>query len=309
MPNERFFVIKPVPVPSSPSTEVLYPANETPKPVTEDVTSTLTTKPVSQALIPSASEDISSEVETPHTNVTPAAGPAVIIKASPITTEVNTIPGSWPKDDSVDQRLTPEPNESDAASNHVNDRIAEHFAELEQQTAAISMLGDITMNGMSQVTVTNIQRGPIIVNHTELTPILESNSARESMVLDDEPQIAPRLMSLKSHSSEERVSRPHTGHSHSSSKDRSSPAVSTHSNDRARSTSLTSQAERLRNKFMNRKAPPETDLTLDAVTVTKSERRMKYESLIRSGETMKMSLTPTSLRFLEVRSLFGTADF
>ena len=320
--NERFYFSKPAPVQTKAATppgtpEPIEEPSPAPGSAPQPELATLKVEPVepvSQVSIPSADEDTASELESTHINLPSAAGPAVIDEAAEphAEDEHDSIPGSWPRDESVINTSAPEQYDSDAASNHVNDRIADHFAQLErdQQNAVIHQeLGDITTNGMSHTTVTNLSRGPIIVNHTELTPILESASPRESMGSDAELYIAPRLMSLKNRPNEEQAvygSRPATGHSHSSS--RGSPAVSVHSGERARSTSLTSQAERLRNKLINRKISPEGDLTLD-MSPSKSERRMKYESLIRSGETMKMSLTPTSLRFIEVFIAVVFADF
>lgn len=166
---------------------------------------------------------------------------------------------------------------------------------------------------MSSVTVTNITRGPIIVNRTELTPIMEAASPRDSMASElGEPVVTPRLVHLPTdvHSSP-----PPTRQSQSSNKGSTSPAspaVSVHSTEKARTSSLTSQAERLRNKFLNRKPSPERDLTVDtnATSSDQLERRMKFESLIRSGETMKMTLTPTSLRSIEVQAtILILADF
>jgi hypothetical protein len=212
-----------------------------------------------------------------------------------------------------------ETDESDAASahsNHVNDRIVSHFRELEkekQAAAAIGLgLGEYGTHEMSHITSTELYQGqgPMIINHTELTPIIES-SPRESMASDSaSPVASPRLVSVKSRSSDER-SPPSTRHSNHSGKGAGSPgspAMSTHSaTERARSSSLTSQAERLRSKFMNRngKSSPDKDLTVDTVAAdpAKMERRMKFESLIRSGETMKLTLTPTTLRTIEVRPL------
>ena len=147
----------------------------------------------------------------------------------------------------------------------------------------------------------------MIINHTELTPIMES-SPRESMASEPASPIASlRLVSIKSRSSDER-SPPGTRHSSHSGKGAGppgSPAMSLDgATERARSSSLTSQAERLRSKFMNRngKASPDKELTVDTVAAdpAKMERRMKFESLIRSGETMKLTLTPTTLRTIEV---------
>lgn len=242
--------------------------------------------------------------------------PLVIVKpAVSSDEESDVLPGSWPKEEgSVSQvdTLAVEPVVSDAASahsNHVVDKIVDHFRELErekQTAAAIGLgLGEYGSNHISEVSPTELYQGqgPMIINHTELTPIMES-SPRESMASES---ASPRLVSVKSRSSEDR-SPPSTRHSSHSAKGVGSPGssvMSTHSAaERARSSSLTSQAERLRSKFMHRngKVSPDKDLTVDTVAAdpAKMERRLKFESLIRSGETMKLTLTPNTLRTIEV---------
>ena len=196
---------------------------------------------------------------------------------------------------SPSENLQPEEAGHNVSSDQVNDKIVHHFAELERDRASATagqVLGDIT-----QVKVTNISREPIIVNHTELTPIMET-SPRESMASDYAEQIN------NAHpASSKRGSSPPITQSSSIKRPTTpvSPVVSIQSEDRARSASLTSQAERLRNKFLIRKASSESDSTAETSTTPgKLERRMKFENLIRSGETMKMSLTPTTLRTIEV---------
>jgi hypothetical protein len=213
-------------------------------------------------------------------------------------------------EDKSTYRETKTPTEdSDVSSDNVHDKIADHFAELERDQAVASsfghVIGDITSNGMSSVTVTNIVRGPIIVNHTELTPIIEC-SPRESMASEPgELATTPQLVSTRPN--DVHGTPPSTRHSQSSkgATSSASPAVSIHSIEKARTSSLTSQAERLRNKFLNRK-PQDANLTVetDLSNPEKVERRMKFESFIRSGETMKMTLTPTSLRSIEVNPNF-----
>lgn len=262
-------------------------------------------------------------------NEDPALVPPVVVVKPDVTSEEDTeaLPGSWPREDeSISQvnGLAVEADESDGASahsNHVNDQIVSHFRELEKEKQAAAVqglgLGDYDSNEMSHVAPTDIYlgQGPMIINHTELTPIMES-SPRESMVSEPASPIAsPRLVSMKSRSSDER-SPPGTRHSSHSGKgagSTSSPALSMDgANERARSSSLTSQAERLRSKFMNRsgKSSPDKDLTVDTVAAdpAKMERRMKFESLIRSGETMKLTLTPTTLRTIEVPPLSIPTD-
>jgi hypothetical protein len=253
--------------------------------------------------VPRASVDAdpATPVEIPR-----AASPAIIKPPSPSGSGVSQ--GSWSKGEeekSTFQDLTTNADDSDDSVEQFDDRIANQFAELERDQVAVGLgLGDITTNGLSSVTVTNITRGPIIINHTELTPIMEAASPRESMVSEPgEPVSPPSLVDIPKdiHSSP-----PPTRQSQSSNRgptSPASPAISVHSTERARTSSLTSQAERLRNKFLHRKASPERDLTVDtdAAGSEQFERRMKFEHLIRSGETMKMTLTPTSLRSIEVQ--------
>ena len=115
---------------------------------------------------------------------------------------------------------------------------------------------------MSSVTVTNITRGPIIINHTELTPIMEAASPRESMASETgEPVIStlPRLSSIFRTISTVVLHQPDNRNPQKLPTSPASPAVSIHSIDKARTSSLTSQAERLRNKFLNRKPSPERE--------------------------------------------------
>jgi hypothetical protein len=186
----------------------------------------------------------------------------------------------------------------------VNDKIASQMAELERDRASVGLgLGDITTNGMSQVTVTNLSREPIILNRTELTPIMETASPRESVASDLVEQMGtPRIVTPKVHA----ISPPPTRHSSSSKKRATSPdsPSSSHSGERSRTASLTSQADRLRNKFLHRNRSPPRDLVVDtdAASPVILDRRNQFEDLIRSGETMKMTLTPTSLRSIEVHT-------
>ena len=247
----------------------------------------------------------------------PVSGPSKPAPSPNETSDVESdvLPGSWPKSE-VQCPLTAEPiaeeeeeeeeegeseeeseeEGSDAGSDHVNDRIANQFAELERDQAAAAQvglgLGDITTNGMSSVVVHNLIRGAPVYPHTELTPIMEL-SGRESIGSEPADYAAPPVVPTKG-------SPPPTRQSQGSNKS-PSRTNSTHSADR-RSSSLTSQAERLRNKFLNRKAPLDSDLTIetDSAGPEEMERKMRFESLIRSGETMKMTLTPTSLRSIEV---------
>jgi hypothetical protein len=254
-------------------------------------------------------------------NEDPAPVPPVVVTKPSVTSQETSeaLPGSWPnEDESISQvnSLAVEAEESDGASahsNHVNDQILSHFRELERekQAAATKVLGldEYDSNETSHLAPTDLYQGqgPMIINHTELTPIMES-SPRESLASEPASPIAsPRLVSMKSRSSDER-SPPGTRQSSHSGKGAGSTGsivLSTDgANERARSSSLTSQAERLRSKFMNRngKSSPDKELTVDTVAAdpAKIERRMKFESLIRSGETMKLSLTPTTLRTIEV---------
>jgi hypothetical protein len=229
---------------------------------------------------------------------------------SPETPE--PIPGSWPTVETIPTMpAATEAEESDISSggNHVNDRIAEQFAELERENhvAAITGLGLGAVGQISsQVTASNWSQGPMILNRTELTPIMES-SPRESMASDVEPATVPRILTLKTRPSDDSgkmrdmygKSTP-TQHSHTLSVNGpTSPAVSIKSLSRSRSSSLSSQAERLRNKFMQ-KSSPERSVDAEYIDPTKVEKRRKFESLIRSGETMKLTLTPNSLRSIEV---------
>jgi len=217
--------------------------------------------------------------------------------------ETNVLPGTWSKSDArlplTEDPIAEEESEedaSDAGSDHVNDRIANQFAELERDQAVAAQvglgLGDITTNGMSSVVVHNLVRGAPVYPHTELTPIIE-HSGRESIGSEVEDYATPPVVPPKG-------SPPPTRQSQGSNRS-PSRTNSTHSADR-RSSSLTSQAERLRNKFLNRKAPLDSDLTIETGSAgpEEIERKMRFESLIRSGETMKMTLTPTSLRSIEV---------
>lgn len=223
-----------------------------------------------------------------------------------------SIPGSWPTtltSNSKTYLVEAEDSDASSQSNHVNDRIAKQFAELDRDTKAAATtglgLGLVDDQGMSNVTPSFYQ-GPMIINRTELAPIMES-SPRESMASDHEPAMVPRILTLKTRSNEEGArdvySPPPSHHSHSQSMKSvngpTSPAVSIKSLSRSRSSSLTSQAERLRNKFM-KTSSPERGNDAEYIDPTKVEKRRKFESLIRSGETMKLTLTPTSLRSIEV---------
>ena len=153
-------------------------------------------------------------------------------------------------------------------------------------------LGDITTNGMSSVVIHNIVRGAPVYQHTELTPIME-HSDRESINAAQDDYAEPPVVPHKG-------SPPPTRQSNRSGKS-PSRTDSVHSVG-ARTSSLTSQAERLRNMFLRRNSP-ERDLMVDTEACGPDmEKRMRFESLIRSGETMKMTLTPTSLRSIEVNS-------
>lgn len=221
--------------------------------------------------------------------------------------EEELLPGSWPKDGvPISNNLAVPHEESDASStrsNHVNDRIARQMKELERQhrPAPVGL-------GLSQSTISNPPQNASYVVHPELTPILES-SPRDSMNVeaDSDFVISPRLQSSRTRNSDER-SPPPTRHSNHSAKIPMSPTFSTHS-DKCRTSSLTSQAERLRSKFLNR-GGANGELTVDTVAAdpTKMDRRMKFEHLIRSGETMKMTLTPTSLRSIEVECVLDLAN-
>jgi hypothetical protein len=186
----------------------------------------------------------------------------------------------------------------DALSDDVNDKIAHQCAELERGRE----LG-LNENGISQVTVTNLTREPMVINRTELTPIMET-SPRESLASDYAEQIASHLVSPKGRVND--LQNQQTSLSRSSSIKRpASPATSNHSVDKNRTASLTSQADRLRNKFLNRKTSVESDFGEEPASGRlEKENKMKFESLIRSGETMRMSLTPTTLRSIEVLQLY-----
>jgi hypothetical protein len=217
--------------------------------------------------------------------------------------ESGLLSGSYPKSESAipptEYPIPEEEEESEAESDHVNDRIANQFAELEKDQAIAAQvglgLGDITTNGMSSVVVHNIVRSAPVYQHTELTPIMEHsdresiNAAQDDYAQDDyaEPPIVPS-----------KGSPPPTRQSNRSGKS-PSRTDSVHSVG-GRTSSLTSQAERLRNMFLRRNSP-ERDLMVDTeASGPDMEKRMRFESLIRSGETMKMTLTPTSLRSIEV---------
>jgi hypothetical protein len=274
--------------------------------ITDDISDA---ESITKVPLASVDEDPATPDEIPPVQVPRAASPTIV--KPPSSSGSDVLPGRLSKGEerkSTFQELTTDTDDSDDSAEHVNDRIANQFAELERDHAAVGFgLGDITSNGMSSVTITNITRGPIIVNRAELTPIMEAASPRDSMASElAEPVVAPRLVHLPTdvHSSP-----PPTRQSQSSNRGRTSPAspaVSVHSTEKARTSSLTSQAERLRNKFLHRKPSPERDLTVDtdAASSDQLERRMKFESLIRSGETMKMTLTPTSLRSIEVKPTF-----
>jgi hypothetical protein len=213
--------------------------------------------------------------------------------------ESGVLPGSYPKSEGgtpPTEYPIPEEEEEDseADSDHVNDRIANQFAELEKdQAMAVQVglgLGDITTNGMSSVVVHNIVRGAPVYQHTELTPIME-HSDRESLNAGQDDYAEPPIVPSK-------ASPPPTRHSNRSGKS-PSQTDSIHSAG-GRTASLTSQAERLRNMFLRRNSP-ERELMVDAEDgAPDMEKRMRFESLIRSGETMRMTLTPTSLRSIEV---------
>ena len=254
-----------------------------------------------------ASTDIdpSAAVETEHIQVPQVTAPTIIEEPTTIADDddddADVIPGSWPKD--KDEEKKPEPGHSPSMSfEDVNDKIASQMAELERDRASVGLgLGDITTNGMSQVTVTNLSREPIILNRTELTPIMETTSPRESMASDlVDVMGTPSIVAAKTHA----TSPPPTRHSSTSKKRAPSPdsPSSSQSGERSRTTSLTSQADRLRNKFLNRNRSPQRDLVVDTDAASPAilDRRTQFESLIRSGETMKMTLTPTSLRSIEV---------
>jgi hypothetical protein len=250
--------------------------------------------------------------DPPITSVTPIA--SVTTADTPMSPETpEPIPGSWPTVDPIPTLpAATEADDSDTSSggNHVNDRIANQFAELERETqaAAITGLGlGAVGESFSQVTASNWSQGPMILNRTELTPIMES-SPRESMASDIEPATVPRILTLKTRPSDDSGmmrdlygKSPPSQHSHTLSVNGpTSPAVSIKSLSRSRSSSLSSQAERLRNKFMQ-KSSPERTIDAEYIDPTKVEKRRKFESLIRSGETMKLTLTPNSLRSIEVR--------
>lgn len=261
--------------------------------------------------------DPPAEFEVPRVQVRQPATPTVMVFKSSLASDEDSevLPGTWPKEEdskpeeplSQVNHLAVEAEESDAASivsNHVNDKIASQFAELEKEKHEAAMIG-LGLSEIGEISQTSsvLEQGPMIINHTELTPIIES-SPRESMNSEFAHPVSNDVGnsgSRKSGSSDEmqNTSPPPTRHSYKSSK--GSPAVSTHSGDRARSSSLTSQADRLRSKFMRGKAASE-DLTVDTASTDPAEveRRIKFEQLIRSGETMKLTLTPDSLRSIEV---------
>ena len=250
--------------------------------------------------VPSADIDPATPVEIPRIEVPHAAAPA-LIRESTVQSEdePDNIPGSWPKDNEEKK-----PETSHSLSMSFDDKIASQMAELERDRTVVGEgLGDITTNGMSQVTVTNLSRQPIILNRTELSPIMEA-SPRESMASDNIDQIvAPRVVTPITQVTSPSATRP----SSSSKKRPSSPdsPSSRHSGERSRTASLTSQADRLRSKFLYRNNSPQRELVVDtyAASPVERERSRQFESLIRSGETMKMTLTPTSLRSIEVHNL------
>ena len=271
--------------------------------ITDDLSET---ESVAEVTFASVDADSATPVEISRVPVPRATSPAIIKPPSSSGSDVIPRSGLKSEEKPTFQELTADADDSDYSAEHVNDKIANQFVELERDQAAAGLaLGDITSNGMSSVTVTNITRGPIIINHTELTPIMEAASPRESMASEaGEPVVSPRLVY---HPNDVLSTPPPTRQSQCSTKgptSPASPAVSIHSVDKARTASLTSQAERLRNKFLNRKPSPERDLRVDtdATSSEKLERRMKFENLIRSGETMRMTLTPTSLRSIEVQA-------
>lgn len=310
--NERFFFTAPPvgSIKSEPSYEILPPVREESPPTIAHLHTTVEDGPDDTSVHSRLSVDIESAmpVDIPCASIPQESNPEIVESQSDSDPQV--IPGSWPTEGtSTFQSSTTAANDSDS-SEHVNDRIANQFAELERDQATTTRvglgLGDFATNGMSTVTVTNLTRGPIIINHTELTPIMES-SPRESMASETgEPVISTLPRHSSSRSNDIHSSPPPTRHSQSSKLPTSpaSPAVSIHSVDKARTSSLTSQAERLRSKFLNRKTSTEGSFTYETEPANPEnlERRMKFEHLIRSGETMKMTLTPTSLRSIEVLS-------
>jgi hypothetical protein len=310
--DERFFFTAPPAgsIKSEPSYEILPPVKEESPPTTAHLHTTVEDAPDDTSVHSQLSVEFGPAVpvEIPCSPISQISSPAVV--ESQPNSDPQVIPGSWPTEGTPTfQNSTTSADDSDS-SEHVNDRIANQFAELERDQATTTRvglgLGDFTTNGMSTVTVTNLTRGPIVINHTELTPIMES-SPRESMASETgEPIISTLPRHSSSRSNDIHNSPPPTRHSQSSKLATSpaSPAVSIHSVDKTRTSSLTSQAERLRSKFLNRKTSTEGSFTYETEPGNPEnlERRMKFEHLIRSGETMKMTLTPTSLRSIEVLS-------
>ena len=283
------------------------------RPTSSHVTPTVQSPPEDPISEPESAEPIShatladvnpaQPVEFSHVQVPLAVPPPTIIQDSTTESEdepdaPDAIPGSWPKD--REEKQSESSHSPSMSFDDVNDKIASQMAELERDRAFVGLgLGDITTNGMSQVTVTNLSREPIILNRTELTPIMET-SPRESVTSDTMEQMGtPRIITPKSY-----VASPPP--SSSSKKRPTSPESlsSSHSGERSRTASLTSQADRLRNKFLYRNRSPQRDLVVDTDAANPAiiDRRTQFESLIRSGETMKMTLTPTSLRSIEVQT-------
>ena len=245
----------------------------------------------------------------------PQANPAVIVLKSTTSNQeedTDSLPGSWPKQDGlqVPEDRADGGDESDASS-HVNDKIANQFAELERGQEANAAIGlgfdNVPSHGMSTVTVRNLTHTPYVLTHTELTPIIEA-SPRESMASDYMETVngSRRNGATTGWSTEETRERvaspPPMKSSNKGLASPISPSGSIRSIGRTRSSSLSSQAERLRNKFM-RKASVDEDSNIaeeEPPSPVRTQRRMKFESLIRSGETMKLTLTPNTLRVIEV---------
>jgi hypothetical protein len=240
-------------------------------------------------------DDVPSEVEVPTVTIRKTGPPTIIYRYGQDQVENEELPSPM---DTVTPLMSPnslyvetDDDVASEASSHVIDKIASQIRELENEQYSSPPVG----LGLYQT------EEPIYVQRTELTPIMEVSDPGSLASEAAEPYIASRIASLDAEMKDQHITPPPTRQSSNSGRSPVSPQSSTHSIDRARTASLTSQAERLRNKFL-KKSPPEDDLTIDtgASDPAKIERRMKFENLIRSGETMKMTLTPTTLRSIEV---------
>ena len=93
---------------------------------------------ITQVPLASVNEDPATPVEIPPVQVPRAASPAII--KPPSSSGSDVIPGrssNGKEGNSTFQELTTDTDDSDDSAEHVNDRIANQFAELERDQAAI----------------------------------------------------------------------------------------------------------------------------------------------------------------------------